>query len=123
MRSGIIGDDAFIKSVRDEEEEPGEKNDDLIITIADLIGHVCARYGVTEMEISSGSRVRELAHIRAVIALLARDVGLSIIDVAKKLNRDPGGLSRLANKLDRDLNESDILKEKITSLMNELLRG
>ncbi len=119
MRSGIIGDDVFIKEVLDEEKSPSKKSDNLNITIANLIEHACARYGVTEMEIASESRVRELAHVRAVIALLARDKGLSIVEVAKKLNRDTGGLSRLLNKLHANMKNSSVLMQEVVSVKND----
>lgn len=119
MRSGIIGDDVFIKTVLDQEKSLCGKGGDSKLTIADLIEHVCTKYGVTVIEIASESRVRELAHVRAVIALLARDEGLSIIEVAKKLNRDSGGLSRLLNKLNKNVKNSSVLKLEITSLKND----
>lgn len=119
MRSGIIGDDVFIKEVLDEKKSPSEKNGNLNITVTNLIEHACARYRVTEMEIASESRGRELAHIRAVIALIARDNGLSIIEVAKKLNRDSGGLSRLLNKLHANMKHSSVLTQEIASFKND----
>jgi chromosomal replication initiation ATPase DnaA len=83
---------------------------------------VCSKYGVSEFEIISQSRARDLAHVRAVITLLVREFdGLSIIEVAKKLKRTPGGLSRLAHKLDKKCDSSPLLKQGIILLKNELL--
>jgi len=121
MQSGIIGDDSFINMVLDEKKELGSKFDDSTITLTALLEHICIKYNVTEIEIASESKIRELTHVRAVISLLARDEGLSLIDIAKRLKRDPGGLSRLANKLHRASKDSSVVKQKLTSLRSELL--
>ena len=103
LQSGIIGDDAFIKTILEgEKEQDKSKCEDIEISTSNIISLVCSKYGVSEAEIASESRSRDLAHIRAVITLLARELkGVTIMEVAKKLSRSPGGLSRLANKLDR----------------------
>ncbi len=123
LQSGIIGNDAFIQAVLSKENEC-DGRDDFDITILCLIKYVCAKYGLSETEIMSQSRARELAHARAVITLIARDLkGLSIIEVANKLGRDPGGLSRLASNLDKKCHDLPSLKQEIVSLKNELLLG
>ena len=119
LRSGIIGDDEFIQTIISGESENRESLD---ITISDLVNHVCTKYGVSEEEIISESRARDLAHVRAIITLLSRSIeGISIIEVAKKLKRDPGGLSRLANKLDKKCTISTLLKHEVISLKTDLL--
>ena len=85
---------------------------------------MCSKYGVSETEIISESRARDLAHIRAVITLLARELeGVSVIAAAEAMKRDSGNLSRLANRLDRKCNSIPSLKQEITALRNELLKG
>lgn len=122
LKSGIIGDDTFIQTVLERENEHYEyKNNDSIVTTSDLIKHVCSKYGISEEEIVSENKARDLTYVRAIISLLARDIkGLSIIEVAKKLKRDAGGLSRLAKKLDIKCNNSAILKQEMTTLKNEM---
>jgi len=119
-KAGIIGEDAFIKMVLAGESE--NKGSGIDITLSDVIQHVCTKYNVSETEIVSESRARGVAHVRAVITLLARDiVGISIIETAKKLNRDPGGLSRLAKNLEKKCYSSELLKQEIILLKNDLL--
>lgn len=122
LQSGIIGDDAFIQTVLAEEKQ-NSKLDDSNITTSDLIEHVCLNYGVTEIEIASGSRARELSHVRAVISLFARDLkGVSLKEIAKKLDRDIGGLSRLARKLEQECNSTPLLKQEIIAVKKGLLQ-
>jgi hypothetical protein len=123
LQSGIIGDDSFIQTVLAAEKDHVECGD-FNGTISDVIKYICSKYGISETEITSESRARDLSHIRAIIALMARDIrGLSIIEAAKNLKRDSGGLSRLANKLDKKCNSSHLLRQEIVSLQKELLRG
>jgi hypothetical protein len=121
LKSGIIGDDAFIQTILAKANEH-DRYDNVNISISEVIKYVCLKYSVSENEISSPSRTREVVHVRAVIALLARDLrGISITEAAKKLKRDAGGLSRLAAKLDKECNNTSLLKQEIVSLKNELL--
>ena len=116
LRSGIIGDDTFIQTVLATERK--NEADDLGTTIE----YVCAKYEVSESEITSGSKNRDMAHVKAIITLLARDLkGVTIIDAAKKLKRSPAGLSRLASKLDEKCNNSPMLRQEIMPLKHELL--
>jgi REP element-mobilizing transposase RayT len=110
FQSGIIGDDAFIKTIRAGEKEHHENEyGDLKISTSDIIRLVCSNYKVSETEITFESRSRDLAHVRAVITLLARELdGVTILEVAEGLNRSSAGLSRLANKLDRKCNSNAI---------------
>ncbi len=79
---------------------------------------------VSQTEIASTSRTRDLTHVRALISLLARDIkGLSILEVANRLKRDPGGLRRLASRLEEKSANSPLLKQGIISLKNELLEA
>lgn len=120
FQSGLIGDDAFIQKILFGRKKDQEY-DDLEITIPDLIRLVCLKNEVSQTEITSSSRARNLAHVRALVALLARDLkGVSIAEAAKQLNRNTGSLSRLANKLDRECHISPLLKNEIISLKNEL---
>jgi len=119
IQSGIIGDDAFIQTVLDQANEHIDVDSN--ITISDLIRHVCLKYGICEDEIFSANRARDLARVRAIITLLARDLkGLSIKEVAKKFKRDTGGLSRLATKLEKECSNSPALNQEIRTLKNEL---
>lgn len=121
LKAGIIGDDAFIQTIL----ATGGQYDEFAnseITISHLIGHVCSKYRVSETEIISESRARDLVHIRAVIALLAREIkGVSIVAAAEILKRSPAGLSQLASKLDRKCNKAPPLRQEIITLRNELL--
>jgi ribosomal protein L29 len=78
-----------------------------IPSIKALIQHVCSKYNLQETEIFSGSRARDLK-------------GLSIADLAKKLQRDAGGLSRLAKNLEMKCKHSPELQLEIKNLKNDL---
>ena len=121
LQSAIIGDDAFIQTVLAAGGE-SEQFENLEITISQLVEYVCSKYGVAETDITSGSRARDSSHVRAIITLLARDLkGLSIIAAAAAMKRDPGGLSRLANRLDKECRDTPSLRQEILSLKNALL--
>ena len=120
MQSGIIGDDTFVEKILNRD---CDKIDNLELTVTELIEKLCSRYGISKTEIISQNRNRDLAHARAVLALLVRNCkGLSIVELAKVLERGPSGLSRLANKLDIKCRTSSKLKQEIKSLRNELFK-
>lgn len=124
IQSGIIGDDTFIQEIIEREDDIVDINKVKFIelTVDKLIDRLCARYGVSPVEICSQNRGRNLANIRAVLASMARDLeGLSIKELAKVLRRDPSGLSRLGNNLDRKCRNSPQLRQEIESLRIQLL--
>ena len=118
VQSGIIGDELYIQQILENSNLETRKLD---LSISDLIKEICSRYEVSKVEIISHDKKRNLANVRAVLALLARDLkGFSIVELAKILNRDPSGLSRLAAKLDRKLKNSPIEMRKFKTLTGEL---
>ena len=118
IQSGIIGDDSYIQEIL---ESSNLETRELELTITDLIDEICARYGVSNGEIISQDRSRDLANVRAVLALLVRDLEeFSIVELAKILNRGPSGLSRLAAKLDRKHRNSPQEMQEFKTLTDKL---
>jgi len=93
----------------------------LELTINDLIDEICTKFAVSSEEIISQDKRRGLANVRAVLALLARNLEeFSIVELAKILNRDSSGLSRLAANLERKLRKSPQEMKKFKTLIDEI---
>ena len=71
IESGIIGDDTFIKDCI---EVKFAKVRNLNITTSSLIDQLCSSDNISESEIISPNKKRDLARVRAILALFARDI-------------------------------------------------
>ncbi len=118
IQSGIIGNDSYIQDIL---ERSNVESRELEFTITGLLDEICERYGVSKREIISQNKRRDLAHVRAVLALLSRDLEeFSIVELAKILNRKSSGLSRLAAKLDRKHRNYPQEMQEFKALIDEL---
>jgi hypothetical protein len=93
----ILGDDGFRESFSDERAQQSVQKD-----LQQLTQEICCKYGVTEAELASASRVRRNARIRAEIGLAAVNNGIATnAEVARMFNRSQSALSRSINRLRR----------------------
>lgn len=86
----LLGDDTFSARVLAAVQEEALPK----ITLNELMEHVCAHFGLTEVQLCAPSRNRPASLARAVVGWIARDTNCSTLtDVAKRLGRDVATLS------------------------------
>jgi REP element-mobilizing transposase RayT len=91
----VVGDDGFIASLRRGATPPVPQQ-----ALGELVQTLCNKYGVSASALSSISRDRKNAAIRAEIGLTAIQNGIATNgQVARYFNRDQSGLSRAISKL------------------------
>lgn len=117
-QSGILGDDSFIKKVL--KEADSKKHEGHKLTVSELIKELCSRYNLSSHELASSSKLRELSHVRGMLAFLVRrSTNLTLVDLAKILNRDAAGLSHLAIRFEKRCKDSKELQLEIEGLTKE----
>ncbi len=95
---GILGDEEFV----DEFLETVEGCQNKEIELLELVLKLCKRFNLSEKDILSPGKQRLESHVRAILALFVRESKkLSLEELATFLARDPSGLSKLANRLER----------------------
>jgi len=97
----ILGDDSFVEGVYEKSEQRKERAE----TLDEIIETVGKEYGLTEEEMSATGRQRVRAEARGMIAYLVRETtGLSLTELARRMNRDVSTLSFAADKMMRRSN-------------------
>jgi len=94
----IVGDDGFTRAAIDEAVKLPQPE-----SLDEIIVRICAAHGTTEVELTSKSRVRKNARMRAEIAQEAIDCGAATLAaIARRFKRSESvvcrGLTRLRNK-------------------------
>jgi DNA-binding transcriptional ArsR family regulator len=98
----VLGDDNWRSAVLNEFELKDERR---LKSLDDIVREKCGQHSVTEAELAAPSRARQLARIRAEIALEATELGAaSVTQIAQRFGRSQPALSRAVNSL-RDKRE------------------
>lgn len=110
---GILGDEIFVDEFLESVEEFQKRE----INLLELVSKLCKRFDLTETALCSPGKHREESHVRSILAFFVREnENLSIEELAVFLNRDPSGLSKLANRLERKRSQSPSLAVEIDEL-------
>jgi chromosomal replication initiation ATPase DnaA len=121
MSEGILGDDMFIEKVQ-EEIGSDENNEQYAIDLKTLISVIKDRYDVDPEMLQTPTRARRISHIRAITALLARNVkGVSLRELEIFYGLADSSMSQAAKRLEARMSTSEILKKEIKNLKEELL--
>jgi putative transposase len=84
----ILGSDGFAQRVLGDNWKPRPD-----VALQKVIDDACARFGVTEVELQSSSRLANIAHARACIADQALSAGIaSVSSLARYFNRDESSI-------------------------------
>lgn len=110
---GILGNKEFVEDFFETVVSSHKKE----IALKDLVAKVCKRLDISETALCSSGKNRLQSHTRAILALLVRESeNISIEELAAFLRRDPSGLSKLANRLERKCTQSATLAATIDDL-------
>lgn len=74
--------------------------------VKDIIDVVSSAYGVTRDEVLSSNRRKALCEVRYIVCCFYRDLGLSLHEIGRRLNRDHSTIVR-SLKVYKDLYEYD----------------
>jgi putative transposase len=89
----------------------------LRLTIHDIVDKVCLSYNIDEAKLKMHSQQRVASEARAVIGLLARELGCATLtDVGKLVNRDVGSMSSSVRRLSYRMQEVTTLAERVRLL-------
>lgn len=90
----ILGGDAFAQRVLGDSWKPRSSG-----PLQQLIDHACARFGATEIELRSPSRLRNVVSARAWIAEQATYAGIaSVAAIARYFNRDTSSIRQAVQR-------------------------
>jgi hypothetical protein len=90
----ILGDDDFLEDIRSSQEEASPEK----ISIQTILEALCQVYNVDQIALASPLRSEHLSLIRGAAALLARQKGLTLEELAKTFKRDGSSISRLMQR-------------------------
>lgn len=96
LMNGMIGDDEFInESSTTASTKPKRK-----IELSVLIDKICEKNKLSADEFCAPGKALKPSHARALASFFVRETeGLSLEQLGKFLNRNPSGLTKLANRL------------------------
>lgn len=110
---GILGDDDFVEKVR----RTAELEPVLSVSLPELVQAVTELYGIDLTQLRAPGKERHAAHVRAVLALLVKDVeDLTLEDLGTIVQRSASGLSRQAAQTSANSLRSGILAQEITEV-------
>lgn len=113
----VLGDESFVEAALGQAEEPVSRP----LSLETVTEVVCSAYGLTQEQIASRSRVRQVSEARAVAALLVREAeGVALVDLGKRLNQDLSSLSQAARRLELRIKEDSDLGAKFEAIMGKI---
>lgn len=122
ITAGIIGDELFIDSVREEYDNNFKEVNPIAITLNTLLGVVADWYKIDLGSLPLLGKDRKASQIRAVIAHLARSLGgVSLKEVADVCGRADNSMSQAATSLEIRMRKSEQLKNEINDLKTKLI--
>lgn len=112
------GDEMFLEEIVQGSLTPQKK----IVKLTDLVEKICNKFNVSKEVLIASGKNREISHVRAVLALLIRDIeNISTEELALFLKRDSSSVSKLANRLEKNCLESLAVSSEIEDLRNMIL--
>jgi len=121
MIAGIVGNDLFIESMREEYSNTGKECILSEITLLQLLETVADWYKIDVKALSLLGNDRRASRIRAVAAYLARRIqGVSLKQVADIFGRADNSMSQAATSLEAQMSKSEQLKNEMANLKTKL---
>lgn len=98
MDKGILGNEQFVAKVQ---KSIQKSNSIGTLTVQELVQAICDQYKVDESNIKDQNRSREASRVRAVLALLVREIEhITLEELAEAVGRDASSLSKQATRLE-----------------------
>jgi len=88
-----------------------------------LIDKICEQNNLSVEELGTPRKSLRLSHTRALASLLVRELdGISLEQLGKFLNRDPSGLTNLANQLMTKCSKDSLVAKQVQELRDWILK-
>jgi len=126
----IIGSEIFVEKVKtkineeSENTEVGENTDLSVLrkkTLSEILKIVSKQSKVSADSILSPSRIRTIAETRRMFAFVAaKYADYRLVEISKFLKLDATTISRMANKMEEELKDNNILSEKLLKIIHVL---
>lgn len=113
---GIIGSDMFIEEHKMEIEELKSE----VMDLKALIDNVAEWYKIDIKDLQGPKIARKFSHIRAMIALLVRNVGLNLRELSTFFDQTDSAMSQAALRLEEKMKISSELKNEF-NILKEVL--
>ncbi len=118
LQDGILGSEKFIESVLERCEKKKIKQ----IELEDLIKKVCEKYEISPSKLPDKNR--RYTHVRAILSYLVNQSdNLALVELARFLNREPSGLSKLARKFENNCSTQDNISEEIKDIIDFVMNS
>ena len=116
---GALGDDDFLRMLMQNCQSHDYKLGRL--NLEDLVKLISQRYKIDWDALQTHNKNRKLSHIRAVLALLIRDIeNIKLQELADFLGRDVSGLSRAASQLEAKSRKNALFAQELKELHQQL---
>ena len=111
--SRVLGEDHFLQHVMAQTNEAVAVK----ISLDEIFMSVASEFGIDEDDLCGPSRKRSFTEARGVAAWLVLEMGQhTLAELARRMNRDPSGLSLLAKKTREKIGRDDVFKKKLERL-------
>ena len=118
LMNGMIGNDEFVNEVL----SIATTKPKIKIELPLLIDKVCEQINVSIEEFYAPGKGLRPSHARAIVSLLIREIdGLSLEQLGKLLDRDPSGLTKLANRLKTKCTKDPLAEEQVQKMREWIL--
>lgn len=109
----ILGEDRFAEEVLARANERPVRQ----VLLEQVIKIVCDQYNIQVSELSGGGRHRRISEPRSLIAYMIREEQtFSLMELARRLNRDISGLSQAASRFEKKMREDQSVQERINKI-------
>lgn len=118
--NGMIGGDEFVNEVL----TTANIKPKMEIELPLLIDKICEQNNLSTEEFYASGKSLRPSHARAIASLLVREIdGLSLEQLGKFLDRDPSGLTKLANRLKTKCNKDPLVAKQVEEMREWILNS
>ena len=110
---GILGDDDFVKMVREKAELISEVH----LSVPELVKAICDLYEIDIETLRTSGKARRASNVRAILAMLVRESNdLTLEELARIVERDASSLSKHAARLTTKSLKNEKLQNEISEV-------
>jgi hypothetical protein len=115
--SRFLGDSIFIDKLLGPREE-GLKR---VVTVGEIVSHVCRRFSTKEEALFRSGKDRRLSKVRAIAAWLVRESGyLTLGELSSRVRRDCSTLSTAATLIEQEAQRDSNLRLLMNRMREDL---
>ena len=113
LTAGMIGSREFVDEVMATSRPAKQRK----IELADLVKKICETHHLTQQQLCMPGKQAQYSQARALLALFVREIDhLSLESLGKFLERDPSGLTALANRLGVKIDKHPLVAKNVEEI-------